>query len=371
MPERTNTPVKKSLLQIFVIFIVTRMLILLVGALSFSIFPQRGEVYKKKPVREVLSIQDTWSKFDCNWYQKLAKEGYPERPFTNTVQETWGFMPLYPLCIAFITWLFGLGFFVSGMVVSNVCTLAALYFIYKLAQEKYGSGILTVSLILVSAGSFYLSIVYAEGLFLLLTSLVFYLSNKKRYGWAFILAGLASITRIQGCLLFAIPAIDLLIYHRKMILRYIPALLFSLLPMVFLMGYLYQTCGEPLAFLKIQHAWGSAELFPLQGFLGLISGKRPGASLTNALFWIMILWVVLLNYRKLPVSYLVFTGLYFLLSTSNESLYGATRYMLGILPVFIAVSISSDHVRQFFILINILFLALTISAFVTQTFTFI
>ncbi len=362
---------KKPLFQIFLIFVVTRLLIFVMGALSYSIFPERGFVHEKKTISDVLSIHNMWNRFDSGWYEKLALEGYPQRPFTDDVEETWGFMPLYSLLMNMTSRITGWDLFMSGIFISNVCTFLALFFFYKLVEEKYGKGIQAVGLIMVSAGSFYLSIVYTTGLYLLLTSLVFYLSYKEKFGWAFIVAGLASVARIQGCLLFIIPGVDILLNHRPYFYRYIPAFLIALLPMALFMLYLEKTCGEPLAFIKIQHAWGSKELIPLQGFLSLFKGVRPGASFTNMFFWLIIAWTVITSYRKLPVSYLIFTWLYFMISTSNAGLFGTTRYMIGLLPVFIAVSIGPDYMRQIFILINILFLSLTISAFVTHTMTFI
>jgi Gpi18-like mannosyltransferase len=367
----SGTLVKKPLIVGLLKFLETRLIILFIGALCFAIFPQHGQPYRQKTTQQVISLKAVWNKFDSHWYQKLAHEGYPQRAFTDEIQETWGFMPLYPLLISLLRWLFGGNLFYTGIFISNVCTLTALYIIYKLTQEKFNTGNETVSLILTCAGSFYLSIVYAEGLFILLTALVFYLTHKKHYGWALVIAGLASVTRIQGCLLFVIPGIEILNHNIRTSFKYIPALLLSVLPIVLLMFFLNQICGEPLAFLKIQHAWGSSDLFPLQGFVGLLHGNRLGSSITNTFFWIMILAIVIACYRKLPLSYVIFTLLYFLLSTSNEIVYGTTRYMLGILPLFVAVSLSSPSVKQFFIFINILFLALTISAFVTSTATFI
>ncbi len=362
---------KKPLCQIFLIFVVTRLLIFVMGALSYSIFPERGFVHEKKTISDVLSVQDMWDRFDSGWYQKLAQEGYPQRPFTDNIEETWGFMPLYSLMMNVMSRITGWDLFTNGILISNGCTFLALYFFYKLVEEKYGKGMLAVSLIMISAGSFYLSIVYPSGLYLLLTSLVFYLSYKKKFGWAFIIAGLASVARIHGCLLFVIPGVDILLNHRQYFYRYIPAFLIALLPMALFMLYLEITCGEPLAFIKIQHSWGSKDLFPLQGFLSLFKGVRPGGSFTNTFFWLIIAWTIISTYRKLPLSYLVFTWLYFLISTSNAELFESTRYMIGLLPVFIAVSIGSDYMRQIFILINILFLSLTISAFVTHSMTFI
>ncbi len=367
----SNTPLKKDIKWGLLKFIETRIMIIFIGTICFAIFAERGHVYQGKSFHEIIDVRKTWNKFDSSWYQKLAKEGYPQRAFTDNAKETWGFMPLYPICLRSLGWLFGGNLFLAGIFISNACTLLALYIIYKLSQEKFKTGMETINLILICAGSFYLSIVYAEGLFVLLTALVFYLAHKKTYGWAFIIAGLASITRIQGCLLFVIPLIEIIRYHLRTCYRYLPAFVLSLLPMAAFMLYLNNTCGEPFAFIKIQHAWASTNLFPLQGFIYLLKINDIGSSLVNAFFWVLILGIVLSCYRKLPVSYLVFTVLYFLLSTSNEIIYGTTRYMLGILPLFIAVSLSSNYIKQFFIILNILFLAVTICAFVTNTGTFV
>lgn len=368
-----NAPqfIKRPFFQILVIFIITRILIFIIGSLSYSIFPERGLNYQKKTINETLNLENVWDKFDSGWYKKLASQGYPQKPFTEISEETWGFMPLYSILINLISTLTGFSIFISGVILSNLCALLAMYFFYKLAEEKYNRGVEVVGLIMISAGSFYLSIVYDSGLYILITSLVFYLTHKKYFGWAFFIAGLASITRIQGFLLFVIPAIEILQNHRSYIFRYVPAFLLALLPIVILMVYLEITCGEPLAFIKIQHAWGSSSLFPLQGFIGLIKGLRPGGSLTNAVFWVLIIGFTLKSQSKLPISYLIFIVLYFLLSTSNAELFGTTRYMLGLLPLYIAVSLSSGYLKYLFVLINILFLSLTISAFVTNSMVFI
>ncbi|MEJ7692835.1 hypothetical protein [Daejeonella sp.] len=362
---------KTDFLRICAIFFVTRVLILVMGALSYSMFPENGEVHQKKTISEVLDLKNTWDRFDSGWYITLAREGYPQRAFTDDVQETWGFMPLYPMLMNGVSRLTGLNLFVSGLVVSNICAFLAMLFFYKLAEEKFGKGIRAVTLLMISAGGFYLNIVYPSGLFVLLTAMVFYLTYRQQYSWALIIAGLASVTRIQGCLLFVIPCIEILITYGRNSYKYLPAVVLGLLPMGLFMAYLAYTSGEPLAFINIQHAWGSSDLFPLQGFLSVFGGVRPGGSLTNACFWVIIVGSVIYCYKRMPLSYLIFTLLYVLLSTSNNMLYGSARYMLGLLPVFIAISISPYYIRQIFILINILFLSLMISAFVTNTMTFL
>jgi Gpi18-like mannosyltransferase len=367
----STVPANKDLWVGLLRFTETRLLIVLIGMVCYAIFPERGTVYAERQFAQVVNVSNAWDHFDSQWYQQLAKNGYPNRQFTDTVQETWGYMPLYPILLRLTSWLFGGNLFYTGIFISNLCALLGLFVVFKLAQQKFSSGLETISLILTCAGSFYLSVVYAEGLFMLLTALVFYLSHKQKYGWALIIAGLASVTRIQGCLLFIIPGIEILAQHLRTCYKFIPAFLVSLLPMAALMVYLYATCGEALAFIKIQHAWGSTATYPLQGIINLFTVKLTGSSLINTSFWIMILGIVLLQYRKMPVAYTIFTVLYFLLSTSNEIVYGTTRYMLGVLPVFMAVCLSHPYIKQSFLIINLLFLGITIGAFVTLNPSFI
>ena len=365
------TSIKKELLHCSLNYIVTRGLILAIGFLCWSVFPERGEFEHINRRNENADFKMIWNRFDSDWYVKLASEGYPQKAFTDIAEETWGFMPLYAMLMHLVSALSNMELFYAGVFVSNVCTIFGLFLIYKLAREQFNTGADTLNLVLISCGSFYLNVVYAEGLFFLLSVAVFSLSNKKKYVLAFICAGLASVTRIQGCLLFVIPAIEILTRDFRASYKYIPGAMLGLLPMAALMWYLNATCGEPLAFIKIQKAWGSTETYPLQGFVNLFTTIGRRSSFMNAGLWLLILGAVFSQYRRLPLSYLIFTLLYFLLSTSNEIVYGTTRYMLGVIPLFLAVSISNLYVRQFFVVVNLLFLALNIATFVTNTLTFL
>ena len=56
-----------------------------------------------------------------------------------------------------------------------------------------------------SAGSFYFSLPYTEGLFLLLVAGTLLLARQGRYETAGLVAGLAAVTRVQGLALIAAP----------------------------------------------------------------------------------------------------------------------------------------------------------------------
>src|SRR6476660_4753517 len=129
---------KAHFLQITVIFFVTRLLIVVMGALSYSMFPENGQVHQKKTISEVLDVKNTWDRFDSGWYLTLARDGYPQRKFTDDIQETWGFMPLYPITMNFFSRITGLNLFASGMILSNIFAFLGMLFLYKLAEEKFG-----------------------------------------------------------------------------------------------------------------------------------------------------------------------------------------------------------------------------------------
>ncbi len=140
----SSTLLKKDLKLIFLKFIETRLLIIFIGAVGFALFPERGQDYYEKSLHEISNIKVTWDRYDSEWYQRLAAEGYPQRPFTNDIQETWGFMPLYSILINLVSRLLGGDLFWIGIIISNICSLVAVYFIYKVAQEQFKTGLETV-----------------------------------------------------------------------------------------------------------------------------------------------------------------------------------------------------------------------------------
>ncbi|MEI7603844.1 MAG: hypothetical protein WCJ19_02390 [bacterium] len=362
---------KKDWINITYLFLITRILVLFISIVGYSIFPQRGEVFYRRTAVEAVQIENIWNKFDSPLYEKLANEGYPNKPFNENDGGTWGFMPLYSMIIKGVSPIFANNNFITGIVISNIFTYIALLFIYKLLKEKFGSEKKAIKLLLISAGSFYLSIIYSEGLFLLLTALVFYFTHRKNYSLALFFAGLGAITRIQGGLLFIIPLLEIIFAYKWKFYKYIPIFLLSLIPLFCLMFYLQITCGEPLAFIKIQTSWGSPQTYPLQGFLAFVKGTASMGAYLNTMFWIFFGYFIISKHKILPISYIAFCIAFFLLSTSNETVYGTIRYTLPLIPLYIAASHSTEREYNYYLLLNVMFLSIAVTAFVTSTPTLI
>ncbi len=368
---------RKDVLFITGLFVFTRLLIVAVGMISFMFFSDRLEPFygvTDKTFHDAFNFQKQWDVFDTGWYMSVAKDGYPQKPFENKEMSNWGFMPLYPILMKGGTYVFGDNYFLVGTLLSNVFTLAALLIINEFIKEKYGENTSTkvVTAILVSAGSFFLSIPYTEGLFLLIAVLVLYLTYKKKYSWAIILAGMATVTRTQGVTLFLVPTIDMIINLKWKAFKYIPFYLIALLPLAVFMYYLYRTCGEPLAFVEMQAAWGAKTLYPMQAFFSILyRGKGYVVSTVNAIFWVIFMIPFVKNIKKIPVSWVIFAAVYFLLSTCTEVVYGTTRYVLGLLPAFVAIALSNKYYYKGFLLLNAMFLTLSIALFVNSVFLFV
>lgn len=142
-----------------------------------------------------------WANWDGGHFKGIAESGYA---FSYQVV----FFPLYPLLIKALTFL-NIPVLWGGLIISNLSAVAALFFLYKLVNLDFEENISkkTVFLTLAFPTAFYFTAMYSESLFLLLTVTAFYMARKNYWFFAFLLAALASITRLTG--LIVILAIGL------------------------------------------------------------------------------------------------------------------------------------------------------------------
>lgn len=127
------------------------------------------------------------------------------------------FFPMYPLAIRALSLpLSVLGLppiataTLAGVAVSLLGTLAGMLALYQLAKDELGEegGLRAAFYLVIFPSGFFLAQVYTEGLFVGLAFWALLLARRGRFGWAAILAVLATYTRAVGVLL-ALP----LLYH--------------------------------------------------------------------------------------------------------------------------------------------------------------
>lgn len=123
----------------------------------------------------------------------IAQNGYTSVPGWTV------FLPFYPLLIKVFSFS-GLNFFWSGFLISQLSLIGALFFLFKLLLLDFDISTTkrVLMALLIFPSSFYLGSVYSESLFLAVTIAAFYYARKKKWLFAALLAGFASITRLVG-----------------------------------------------------------------------------------------------------------------------------------------------------------------------------
>ncbi len=313
-------------------------------------------------------IEILWSKFDVEWYKSVTLNGYEEEPFSAEEKRNWAFLPLYPLIVKGVLLPFEKeDFFLVASLVSSVLTISALGILAYTFKERLQSRTTLWLLYLVSAGSFYFSIPYNEGLALFLVALTFRLTHCNRYLWAALIAGLGVITRVQLLALILIPLVPLLLEKRNY-LKCAGALILCGMPLALHMLYLKRISGNAFAFFDMQSAWGNTNPFPGEAVVVFIqNGLSNGpCQWLHLLVWLLFALCFIRNYKKLPLNEGLFCVVVFLISTSAEQFWGAYRYVLLLTPLYIALANEQEWFKQLYIYFNLIVGTIYIIAFVSN-----
>ena len=327
------------------IFVLSRLAILCIAFVGYHNFQLEIEPQEKWKTH----IEGLWSQFDVLWYKDVVLNGYAEHPF-SLEKTNWGFLPLYPLTVKTILLpLKAKYFFFAASLFSCLMTFAALYLILDIFKDRIQNQRRFLFLYLISAGSFYLSIPYTESLALFLLACTFYFTQKKQYLLAAIMAGLGAITRIQLLALLCIPLLPLLLESKA--LKTLGALIVFSIPTLIHMGYLKYLTGNPFAFLDMQIPWGNENPYPLEALVRFLSNgmQNNPCQWLHLFVWSIFFLCFIRNYKKIPFNELVFCIVVFLISTGTERFTGAYRYVLMLIPLYIALSGEEKWFRDLYV----------------------
>lgn len=336
--------------------------------------------------------------FDGVHYLRIAQNGYD-------AQYTQAFFPLYPLLVHIFTYLnifmdknFTLdtrifvdpSYFFSALLLSNVFFLLALVFFYKLIRIDFNQKVALGSVILLLSfpTSFYFGSIYTESLFFTLSLGAFYSMRKNNFLIAGIFTAFAGATRIFG--LFLIPALLTEIYlkikaremklNSREFIKAIGGVLIAPFGVLLYMLYLRLNFNNPLYFLTSQPNFGAERsvrsliLLPQVFYRYLkifttvpLTSQLFFNAVLEFIFTITVLVLLLLFFKKMRISYFIFTFGCLILPTITGTLSSMPRYsLMGFLLLPFVWDISrrcSKLLVTFFITIGIILISLFVRGY--------
>ncbi len=314
----------------------------------------------------------SWANFDGVYYLTIAERGYSQ--FQHA------FFPLYPYLIRSVADLIG-NYLLSGLLISHFSLIIALYLFYKLVRLDYSEGIARRCLVylLIFPTAFYFGSLYTESLFLALILGSFYAARKKHWWIAGILGAFASATRFVGIFLF--PALLVEWYLQKgerkkkiteEIIECLP-LFFIAVGLLFYMGYLKETVGDPLYFIHIQPLFGAQQtgsklILIYQVFWRYFKMLLTVEKLTPTYFVVILetltavafLFLTIFAYLRRWFAYVTFMALAFIAPTLTGTFSSLPRYVLVLFPGFILLAIWAEKYKSVRILYPLIAIPLLI-----------
>jgi hypothetical protein len=324
-------------------FLLTRLGLLITGVLAIHL----GAVHPRGWRISEYSWIDLWARWDSGHYLEIARSGYsyvPGEP-SNVV-----FFPLYPLLMRWLT----LGsqdklvLVLAGWIIANACTLLALFLLYRMVREDEGESLArrTLWCLLLFPTSFYFSMVYNEGLFLVLSVGAFYLTRKRNWWGASLCTLLAGATRVQGVGL-VLPLFYLGWRDRVSWRKGLMLLTCCLLGLGAFMAFLYARSADPLLFVHATSAWGRAfSSAGLQQNLNRLVELIDTPELRWRLFNVgkdlgfTLVGLILLAglWDKKRMEYFLYSCLLMALPLSSFALVSIPRYLALIFPFYVVLA---------------------------------
>jgi len=321
-------------LAIFVV-ILAKILVLAIGYFV---------TYLNGPVPPLTIFMNMFNHWDAPHYEAIAKNWYAN---TGDAANFIVFFPLYPILIRLLTIDFNYSS-LSALIVSNVCSLIAFFYLYKLAKLEFNDSVAVKAVLFLSVfpTAYFLSVPYTEGLFFALVIASIYYSRLGKWQFAGLIGLFAALTRIAGLIL--LPVILVEYFHQR---GWKPRktdvnILWIFLTLVGFLIYLninIQVTGNPFTFMTVEATHWNNRIDPWSGLTAAYSWARTAsypsnitvgiAPLVFAVFGLLMVGVSL--WRRLRLVYTVYMALFWALAVSTSWWISVPRYVMSMFPLFI------------------------------------
>jgi hypothetical protein len=282
---------------------------------------------------------------DFNWYGQIAGHGYDVAPFSADIQRNWAFFPLFPLIQRLVTapammfWLPQLTFAAAMLMLSA--------YLRKTASSELARG---ATLLMIYFPFSYVLSQFRPEAFLLLFSVLALAAAQGGRPWlsagSALAAGFAKPNAFLISLLLARhypggswPRPSISVAGLAMLTA--PGL--GLAAMCLIM---WTHTGDPLAWAKIQGAWGAAfGVTPWRAWLDLLDQPlvvgRGGWDpvLLNWLIFVGLLTAIVGLARRRMCDWVAFAALCGLFSFSNHAVFVLGKHLATCFPMFVGLAI--------------------------------
>lgn len=343
-------------LQLAAYFLVSRILIVLVMV--------AGAGYRPDPVtigQQLVDVggTDVSHRFrnellsgDAGWYVDIAQHGYEKRPFNTTRQANWAFFPMLPKL-----WkVTGLASHpIRLMILSDLFFAIGLAALYHLAKaEGFGEEAAerSVALLCFFPVSYFFSLPLTESLFLALSAGAF-LAARKRKWWAMAMLGACACgTRLVG--IFVLASLVIMLWQERETLPKRAWIALSCVPLglLYFCAILWRKTGDPLAFARIQAAWGRSLHWPTAAFGFFLDeplawGKEWDFRILNFAGAALGVWalVYLCRQRRWPIALFLLLGM--LAPIASGTLMSFPRYEMALFPLALALGGATSKTNVF------------------------
>ncbi|MEU7643519.1 glycosyltransferase family 39 protein [Streptomyces huasconensis] len=306
---------------------------------------------ERRSVRHLLMA--SW---DCDWYLKIARQGYADTLGTAYDANNLAFFPLYPLLVRAGDALApGLPRGAVGLGISLLCSFLAAWGIFAVGDRLYGrrAGVFLAVL----WGSLPVALVqwmgYTESLFTALTAWSLYAVLSGRWLWAGSLAALAGLTRPTGAALAAAVSVTALLALRRDGFSVRPLLGALLAPLGWFsyVAWVGLRLGRWDGYFAVQKLWrnqwdGGVET--VRRMQALFVTERPAllyAMVTAVLLGSVVLYVLSAADRQ-PLPLLLFTGLLLLIVVGSSGVYfPRARFLMPGFPLLLPLAAALARAR--------------------------
>ncbi len=267
-------------------FLWSRAGVLLIATLSISTFNYPDDLRFRVSNNEVVNLPARW---DAGWYLGIAMNGYQYNP-RHMVQHNVSFFPAFPLLTRTVGIFAGghvddrgakekrqVRLIWSGVFVNLSALAVALGYLYRMVRAiaDRDVAVAAVSLALAYPAAFIYNAPYTEGLFLLASLATFYHFGRNDFTAAALWGTVVGLTRPNGFFLAAPlvaialarsgpfphlgPLMDRLNTRADLprhLSRDLAVAVTPCLGLLLYCAFLYATWGDPLAWMRVQVAWG-------------------------------------------------------------------------------------------------------------------